>query len=172
MAKSRSQKEEQLQKVESLLDNKGVVFFSYHGLAVVDQEVLRGKLREEQAKMTVAKRTLLTLALSNRGIEIADDLIDGPVAIATGDDEVAPAKVISEFKKNFESIVFYGGILEESFVDSAQVENLASLPSKEQLLAQLVGSLASPMSGFLTVLSGNSRKLVNVLSAIKDAKEA
>ena len=170
MAKNRQRKEHEVQQLNDLLSNKGVVLFSYNGLKVTEVEDLRGKLREESASMTVAKRTLLLKVLAEKGMEIDPSVIDGPVAVATADDEVAPARVVKEFQENFEQVTFYGGVLEQSFVDAAKVSQLASLPSKQELLAKAVGSMKAPISGFVNVLGGNLRGLVNVLNAIKDSK--
>ncbi|MDP3970340.1 MAG: 50S ribosomal protein L10 [bacterium] len=170
MAKSRQQKEDSLKNIDDLLDNKGVVFFNYNGLKVVEVEELRSNLREESGSMTVAKRNLLQLSLKNKGIELDGNPIDGPIAIAIADDEVAPAKIVANFKKKHEQVEFYGGLLEGSFMDNAQVSNLASLPSKQELLAKAVGSIGAPLSGFVNVLAGNIRGLTNALNAIKDNK--
>lgn len=170
MAKSRQQKEEALQQLSEKLDSKGVVFFNYGGLSVNKFEELRGKLREENALVTVAKRNLLMLALKNRNVELSEDVVTGPVAVAVGDDEVLPAKIIAEYKKDHEQIEFYGGLLESAFIDTTQVEQMATLPTKTELLAQVVGSLNAPISGFVNVLAGNMRGLVNALNAIKDQK--
>ncbi len=119
----------------------------------------------------MAKRNLLYIALKDKGIELTPEEIDGAVAVAYGQDEVTPAKIISEFKKDHDQVEFYGGILENAYIDQAQVAQMATLPTKQELLAKVVGSLNAPVSGFVNVLAGNMRGLVNVLSAIKDQKE-
>ena len=169
MAKTRQQKEDAVKQLGAELDKKGVVFFHYGGLKVSEMEELRGKLREENAIITVAKRTLLRNVLSEKGLT-GGDAITGPVAVASADDEVMPAKLVAEYKKEHEQIEFYGGLLEESFIDEAKVSHLASLPSKQELLAKAVGSMKAPINGFVNVLSGNLRGLVTVLGAIKDNK--
>lgn len=171
MAKSRVQKEVALKKITDNISSKGVVFFSFGGLTVTAQEELRTKLRAESAGMTVAKRQLLLLALKEQGLEMNESLISGEVAVAIADDEVAPAKVVNEFKKQYEQVQFYGGLLEHRFVDATEVEQLAQLPSKTELLAKVVGSMNAPVSGFVNVMAGNLRGMVQVLNAIKEAKQ-
>lgn len=172
MAKNRQQKAEALQNIEQLLDNKGVVFFNHQGLKVHQVEELRKNLRTEKLTLTVAKRNLLLLALKNKGITFANDQITGAVAMAVGEDEVTPAKVVADFKKINDQVTFYGAVIDRNPMDAAQVINLAKLPSKQELLAKVVGSIQAPVSGFVNVLAGNLRGLVNVLNAVKDKKPA
>ncbi|MFA5995743.1 MAG: 50S ribosomal protein L10 [Patescibacteria group bacterium] len=170
MAKTRQQKEQALQELTKLLDNKGVVMFGHSGLKVKQMEDLRKDLRKDNLTLTVAKRNLLLLALKNKGLSLADNAITGAVAIAVGDDEVAPAKAVANFKKTNEQVEFYGALINQTALDATAVTNLAKLPSKQELLAKLVGSLQAPITGFVNVLAGNLRGLVNVLNAVKDGK--
>lgn len=170
MAKKRSQKEVALQQLDELLDSKGVVFFNYGNLKMQQFEELRKNLRNESGKLTVAKRRILLLALKNKQIAMDETLIDGAVAVAVGNDEVTPAKIVASFKKDNEQVEMYGGLLEQAFIDKSQVEYMATLPTKQELLAKMVGSLNAPLSGLVNVLAGNLRGLVNVLNAIKDKK--
>jgi large subunit ribosomal protein L10 len=139
---------------------------------VADFEALRKKLRSEHGTITVAKRNLLLLALKNKGYTVESQALPGAVAVAAGDDEVTPAKVVATFRKDHEQVELYGGILEQTFMDAAQVKQLATLPGKPELLGKIVGSMNAPIAGFVNVLAGNLRGLVTVLSAIKDKKPA
>lgn len=170
MAKSRSQKESSLNQLDELLDSKGVVFFNYGSLKMQQFEDLRSKMRAESGKLTVAKRNLLLLALKNKNIDVDASTVTGPVAMAVGNDEVSPARIVATFKKDNDQVELYGGLLENAFIDKAQVERMATLPTKQELLAQVVGTINAPLSGFVNVLAGNLRGLVNVLNAIKDKK--
>ncbi len=173
MAKTKEQKKQALEKISSKLkEAKGVVFSSFTGLTVSQMEELRGKLREENSELVVAKKTLLKKSLKEAGQEdVPVDEFAGGVSMVVGDDEVAPAKVVAEFAKENEVVEFYGGILEEKFIDQAKVKELSKLPGKQELLAKMVGSMKAPISGFANVLSGNLRNLVYVLNAVKDKKE-
>ena len=87
------------------------------------------------------------------------------------EDEVVPAKIVDEFKKTHEEqINFIGGVLENNFLSAEKIQELAKLPSKQELYAKIVGSLNAPISGFVNVLAGNMRNLVYVLKAIEEKK--
>jgi large subunit ribosomal protein L10 len=157
---------------EKLASSKSVVFTDYRGLTVEEIDEVRNQLREQGIEFKVIKNTLLTLAAKQAGIEISDDVTSGhPVAIAfAGDDEVAPAKITYTYTKKNDKFAIIGGILEGKQISDIMVKSLASLPGREELYAKIVGSIASPLSGLVTVMQGNIRGLVNVLSAYKDSK--
>ena len=94
----------------------------------------------------------------------------GVATVFSYNDEVASAKTIGEFAKTHEALKPVGGILEKKFIDAAKVITLSKLPSRNELLAKLLGSIKSPVSGLVNVLSGNLRNLVYVLNAIKNSK--
>jgi len=175
MAKTRVQKEVALEGLNTKIEkSKGVVFAKYMGLTVNEIQELRGKLKEENSEMIVAKKRLIGLMLEKAGYEkdAAKDM-DGGVAVVFGyEDEVAPAKVLADFAKEHDLVGFHGGILEGNYIDAATVTELSKLPSKAELLAKLVGSLKSPSTGFVNVLSGNLRGLVQVLNQVREQKEA
>lgn len=173
MAKSKQQKQDELQALEEkLAKSKGAVFANYLGLTVTQVQDLREQLREEEAEMIVAKKTLIDLALNNAGLgEDHVQNMEGGVAIFLGyKDEVAPAKVVATFAKDHEVVELRGGILEGQVIDAEKAIALSKLPSKQELLGQMVGSLRSPISGFVNVLGGNMRGLVQVLNQIKESK--
>ena len=172
MPKTRKQKKELVENLsKDIKGSKGVVFSTYMGLSVGDFEDLREQLRAEGAKINVAKKTLIKLALEKAGHKDIDAKgFDSGVAITVADDEVMPAKILANFAKTHENVEFYGGILEENFIDAAKVAELSKLPSKDELYAKMVGSLNAPISGFVNVLSCNLRGLLNALNAIKEAK--
>jgi len=173
MAKTKQQKKETLEHLQGNLKNSSaLVFCDYKGLNVVDVSELRRLCREKGVNYFVAKKTLLKLALEKTGIADVDPTqMEGNLAIAfSKSDEVSAAKILNDFSKKHEQLKILGGVLENHFIDINEVKNLAQLPSKEELLAKLVGSLNSPVSGFVNVLAGNLRNLVNVLNAVKDKK--
>lgn len=174
MPKSKQQKQEISRDISVRLERaKSVVFTSFTGLGVKDNEALRASLYEQNSEYYAAKKTLLKRVLAEAKIEGSDTAeFDGQVAVTFGyEDEVAPAKLIAKFIKDNEGkMAFLGGILEGRYIDAAGVRELATLPSKEELYAQIVGSINAPISGFVNVLAGNLRSLVRVLSAIQEAK--
>jgi large subunit ribosomal protein L10 len=158
--------------VTKLQTAKSVVFTDYRGLTVEEIDEVRNSLREQGIEFKVIKNTLFRLAAKQAGIEISEDITQGhPVAVAfAGNDEIAPAKIAYTYSKKNEKFSILGGILEGKQISDIMIKSLASLPGREELYAKLVGSIASPISGMVTVLSGNIRGLVNILTAIKDSK--
>ena len=147
---------------------KSAVFFNYFGLPVKEINLLRNDCRKENIGYKVAKKTLLKKVLAEKGYD-AD--LSGEVAVLFGrQDEVAPAKVIAAFAKTHDKAKIVGGVLEGQFITADKVKALSRLPSKQELLAKVVGSIASPLSGFVNVLQGNLRGLVYTLNAIKEKK--
>lgn len=172
MAQTKLQKEEIVKNLAAKLKaSKAVVFSDYKGLQVKDMTVLRRELRASGIDLKVLKKTLISLALKDAGIEVDVKKLEGQIAIAiSSGDEVAAAKIIAKAAKANENLKIVGGILGVKELSAAEVNALAKLPSKEELLAKLVGTLNAPVSGFVNVLAGNLRGLVNVLKAVADAK--
>ena len=159
---------------EKIKKSKSIVFAGFNALGVKDNENLRAQLRKENGEYYVAKKTLLNLALKENKLDINIKNFDGKIAaIFSYADEVAPAKIIGNFRKDKEKegkIFFLGGVLEGKLLSKEQVEELSKLPSKRELYARLVGTLNAPISGFVNVLAGNLRGLVTVLKAISEKK--
>lgn len=174
MPKSKIQKQEILRNLtERIKKSKSLVFTGFNALGVKDNEALRAKLREVHGEYYVAKKTLLERALKEHGtLDLDTKTLDGKLAVVFSyEDEVAPAKAIDTFRKDKEDKIFFlGGILEGNLLSKTEVEALAKLPSKQELLSRLVGSMNAPVSGFVNVLAGNLRGLVTVLKAIEEKK--
>ncbi len=155
--------------VEHLSSSKITVMAQYTGLTVQESQELRAKARENGTTLLVVKNRLVKVAMSK--VDSLKDVdtsgLEGQLMYAfNNEDEVAPAQVLANFAKEHPSIALKGAIdATGAIMDEAQVKQLASLPSKEQLRGQLVGTIAAPLSGFVNVLSGNMRGLVNVLNA-------
>lgn len=173
MAKTRQQKAAELVSLkEKLAQSKSVAFVHYLGLKVNDAQSLRRSLRAEQCELVVAKKTLIALLAEDLGIDKSTiSGFTGDVGIVFGyKDEVSPAKVIAEFAKKQNLVSFHGGVLEGKLVGPDQMKTLASIPSRAELLAKMLGALQSPVSGFVSVLSGNIRGVVQVLNQVKEQK--
>lgn len=173
MSKTRQQKVSQVEALVSGMKNaKAVVFANFQGLKVKEMEELRAICRKENIECIAAKKTLVKKALSETGMaDVSTKEFQGGVAVFMGQgDEVAPAQIVAGYAKDHEVMSIFGGVLEGSFIDSQKVVALSKLPSKQQLLGQLVGTLNAPVSGFVNVLAGNIRGLATVLTAIKDQK--
>ncbi len=172
MPKTRQEKEEIIADLSAKLDSmKSAVFTSVSGYTMDDANELREKGREQGVELLVAKKTLLVRALEVNGFTVGKDDLQGSILTTFGfEDEVAAAKLMAEFSKGRDDITVVGGILEGKFVGSEAIAQLATLPSREQLLAQVVGTINAPISGFVNVLAGNLRNFVYVINAIKGAK--
>ncbi|MFA5247782.1 MAG: 50S ribosomal protein L10 [Patescibacteria group bacterium] len=174
MPKTRAQKKIILDELsQKIKDAKSIIFTKFEKLPVKENEELRRRIKAEGGEYVVTKKTLLDLTLKSNSLAVDMDSLDGKVAAVFGyQDEIAPAKVIDTFRKGLEEekIFFLGGILDGKFIPAEMVESLAKLPSKQELLARLVGSLNSPVSGFVNVLAGNLRGLVCCLKAISEKK--
>jgi len=173
MALTKKQKEQIVKKLaEDIQNAKSFVISDYNGLTVNDTQELRQKAKEQGVKFQAVKKTLLKLALEQAKVEGLDPKeLEGSLSIAMGlEDEVAPAKVVAEFAKEHEEVKILSGMLDSKLMTQEEVIALSKIPSKEELLAKVVGSINAPVSGFVNVLAGNLRGLVNVLNGIKDAK--
>ncbi|MEI6627245.1 MAG: 50S ribosomal protein L10 [bacterium] len=173
MPKTKQQKQD---VVAELNDNvkkmKSAVFINFANTSVKDVTELRNNCRKENVEYVVAKKTLLKKALIDNGYTIAQDReLSGEIAsVFALKDEVSAARVINDFTKEHKTIKIVAGILEGKFVEVDQVIALAKLPSKQELIAKVVGSIAAPLSGMVNVLQGNLRNFVYALSAIRDKK--
>ncbi len=174
MAKTKQQKTAVVTELADRLQKAtAVVFVSYHNVPVKEINQLRSSVRSAQGEYVVTKKTLLQRALASAGYAgVSTENFIGNVAVGLAyGDQVAIPKAIAEFvKKHAEQMTILGGVLERSVVDAIGIKYLATLPSREELLAKMVGTLQAPISGFVNVLAGNLRNLVGVLNAIKTAK--
>ncbi len=172
MAITKQKKQEIVKEISDRLEKqKAIVFADFSGMKVKDITELKTKLREKGAEFRVGKKTLMNIALKQKGIEADTKPMAGEVAMVLGyEDEIAPAKEVYEFSKTNKNIKILAGLLENKLIDQQQVLALAQLPSKAELLAKLVGSISAPSRNFVGVLQGNIRGLITVLSGIKDAK--
>lgn len=158
---------------EKLKNSKAVVFSDFKGLKVKDMMAMRKELRFAGVSFNVVKKTLIEIALKDAKLEMDVKGLEGQIAVAVSSgDEVAAAKIIAKVAKANENLKIVGGILGDKILSIDEVKALASLPSKEELLSQLVRTLNAPVSGFVNVLAGNLRGLVNVLKAVADGKKA
>lgn len=156
--------------IKKIKDSKSLVFVDFTGLESGRTVDLRKKLKENGVSLRVAKKTLLRRALRSLGLgETAEQNIPGQLSIAFGSDEVGAAKAVNSFIKDTktENLKILGGILEQKFLTNEEVIGLAKIPGREELLAKMVGSIKSPISGFVGVLAGNIRNLISVLNQIK-----
>lgn len=129
------------------------VLVDYRGLSVEEDTKLRNNLRAAGVKYFVVKNTLLRLAANQTGLEDLDSILHGPTALAVSDDAVAPAKVLADFAKENDTLEIKSGFMDGKVLSLDEIKTLAKTPSKETLIAKIMGSLNSPISGLARLLS-------------------
>jgi large subunit ribosomal protein L10 len=169
---TKSQKEAIVDEIaDKVKKSKALVFSDFKGLKVKDMTQIRKDLRLEGVEFKVLKKTLAYIALKKAGKEVDIKKMEGQVALAMSkEDEVIAAKLIAKAAKSNENIKILGGMIDLRYIEKEEVLALSKLPSKEELLATFVGTINAPISGFVNVLAGNIRNLLNVLKAINEAK--
>jgi large subunit ribosomal protein L10 len=150
-----------------------IVVTDYNGLDVAALNDLRRRLRVEGVEYQVVKNTLLVRAAADTEADLIKEYFKGPSAVAISyDDPVAPAKVLTQFAKENNKLEIKVGVLNGKVLDLNAVKALATLPSKEVMLAQFLAVLNAVPTSFVRVLAEVPRSLLNVLTAIKEQKEA
>jgi len=158
---------------EKIASAKNLFFTNYAGLTVQQITKLRNELRKDGSTYGVVKNTLFKRAASEELASQLDEILAGPTGVVfAGEDPVGPAKAIKTFSDQTKPVGVKAAYIDGKLVDAAQVQALAALPPKLELLARLVGSLKSPITGLVMVLSGNQSGLVRVLNAISEQRSA
>ncbi len=167
MAKSRNQKETDFQELQDRLKGaKSVVLSEYRGTTVKDIDKFRRALSSEGIQTKVYKIPLIKKAYEAAGIETGELDYKVPVIVSFSEDEVAPARIVKTFGKDVKTVGILSGVVDGNFANKDQMMALADLPSKDELRAKLVGTINAPVSGFVNVMAGNLRSLINVLNAV------
>lgn len=167
------QKQQMVEEIrEKISKSDAIVLVDYRGLNVEEVTELRKKYREANVDYKVYKNTLMRRAFEDAGLENFNQHLTGPNAVAFSyEDPVAPAKITSEFAKEHKSLEIKAGVVNGQIVDADGVKSLADLPPREILIAQVLGGLNGPISGFANVLQGTIRNLVYALNAVKEQQE-
>lgn len=157
--------------VEKVKASKSVVFVDYNKLTVAEVSELRNKCREAGCEYKVYKNTLVRKALNELGFNRFDEDLNGPTAVTFGKDETAAAKVMVQASKDYtDKIVLKSAFVDNAYVDKNGVKALASMPSREELVAKMLGSLQAPVSNFAGVLNNLLSGIVRVLDGVAKAK--
>lgn len=156
---------------EKIQNSKSVVFVSFKGLSVAEDTELRREFRKNNVEYKVLKNTLVRRAFNDLGVKDFDEDLNGPTSVAFGADETGAAKIIMDAVKKYDTKV----AVKCAYVDGGKVnvdgvKALASMPSKEELIAKMLGSLQAPITNFVGVLSAMPRSLVIALNAIAEKK--
>ncbi|MFT0852000.1 50S ribosomal protein L10 [Achromobacter sp. F4_2707] len=151
---------------------QSVIIAEYRGLDVASVTVLRKTARESGVYLRVLKNTLVRRAVADTPFEGLSSQLVGPLMYAISDDPVAAAKVLSEFAKSNDKLVIKGGAMPNSLLDVNGVKALATMPSREELLSKLLGTMQAPIAQFVRTLNEVPTKFVRGLAAVRDQKEA
>jgi len=152
---------------EKIARQKAMIFVDFTGLKVKELSNLRKKLKGTGDEIKVAKKTLIGLALKSAKLEIEAKKIKGEIAVVFGyKDEISPAKVIWQFSQEHPNLKILGGFLENKFREAQDLIVLAQIPSKEGLLAKLVGSISAPVSNLVNVLQAPLEACLYVIRAL------
>lgn len=167
------EKEYIVREVSDCLKNaSGLMVANFEKLKVIDIDSLRRKLEKKSTKLIVTKNTLLRKALAEVSYDGAAQFVEGTTGLAVYDDDpVGAAKTLFDFSKDHATFKIRGGMVEGELIDAERAKELSALPSKEVLLATVLMRMKSPITGFVNVLSGSIRGLVNVMKQISENKE-
>ncbi len=174
MAVIRPEKVAKIAEVKELLTNsKCTILVDYCGLTVAQDTKLRRAMRQAGVKYSVVKNNFVRIAAQEAGIEGLEIFLEKNTAIAASpEDPVVVAKIITDFVKENKVMTIKAGILDGKVISAEDIKALASLPSREVLLAKMLGSMMSPISGLANVLQGTIRNFVYVLDAVRKEKES
>lgn len=169
---NRKEKEKNVELMtDRLKKSKTVIFTDFQKLKVSEMTELRSKLRKSSALLKVIKNRLARRVLEKEGLKEIEKYVDGPTAMATSEaDPASVAKVLVEFAKEHEFLKVRGGLIEGKTLEYAQINELAKLPSREVLIAKVLGSMNAPATNLVYVLSAIPQKLARAINAIKEKK--
>lgn len=158
---------------EEVSDVSIALVVDYRGLTTAEMTEIRRELYKNDAKLSVVKNTLMKRAVDGTELSSLSDVLEGPTALAIGKgDQIAPVKILKEFfKKNKKENEVRGGFMDGQFLSPSQINDLANLPSFDELRGKLVGGIASPLNGIVAAISGPQRGLVNVLDQFAKQKQ-
>lgn len=164
-------------KIESIKEKLSkaqvAIVTEYRGLSVEEITDLRRKLQKEDGDYTVTKNTLAKIAVKGTEFEVLTDSLKGPIALAFGfKDQVSPAKTVSNFIKEFKKGEIIAAALDGKLLSAVEAKALATLPSREELYAKMLGCINSPASGIANATNGVLTQLVRTMAAVRDAKTA
>ena len=172
MGLSLEQKQATVSEVSAKLGTaQAVIVAEYRGLDVGRVTQLRAKARKSGMYLKVLKNTLARRAVKGTPFEKLAEQMSGPLMYGISDDPVAGAKVLSEFAKENELFVIRGGAMPNTVMSAKEVRALAALPSREELIAKLLGTMQAPMTKLVRTLNEVPGKFVRTLAAVRDARE-
>lgn len=171
MPKTKKQKQKILEEIkEKIKKQKSIVLVGFSGLSVKEFTQLRTKMKKNDCEIKVCKKTLIQKAFRENDLEIKDQIknLQGEIALGFGyADEVLAFKILGDFSKTTENLRILAGIMDNKFLDVKQALFLTELPTKQELMTRIVGSIKAPITNFVYTLQGNIKGLLCVLKQIK-----
>ncbi|MEM8985288.1 MAG: 50S ribosomal protein L10 [Pseudomonadota bacterium] len=168
----RTQKAEMVEWIGGVFDNNAVVVVANGGLTVSEMEDLRGELRNAGASMKIVKNRLAKIAISGKPSEELSDLFSGPTALAFSEDPVAAAKAVHAYAKKNDKLSILGGAMDEEILDEKGVKALASMPSREELLASIVQTIMSPAAEIVGAVTAPASQLAGIVETLEKREAA
>ncbi|MEI7474863.1 MAG: 50S ribosomal protein L10 [bacterium] len=167
-------KNEKLEEIKEAVANaKVAIVTDFRGYTVAEITALRRELQKDGAEYTVVKNTLAKIAVQGTPYEPLAEILKGPVAVAFGfKDQVAPAKVLTQYIKKAKKGQIIGGVLDGNLLNAKDVANLATIPSREELYSKMLGSINSPATGIVMCVSGVMSALTRAVDEVRKQKEA
>ncbi len=173
MSLNLNQKKQVVEDVSAVVSTStAAVIAEYRGMTVEQMKVLRREAHDNNVYVRVVKNTLLRRAVKGTDFECLDALLVGPLAFAASEDPVAVAKILDKYAKQFNALNIKAGSMAGSLLSEADIKALAQLPSREELLAKLLGTMQAPIAKFVRTLNEVPTKFVRGLAAVRDAKAA
>ncbi|WP_373355416.1 50S ribosomal protein L10 [Pseudoroseicyclus sp. CXY001] len=165
----RAQKEKVVEELGQIFESSGVVVVAhYEGMTVAQMQDLRAKMRDAGGSVRVAKNRLAKIALKGQPCESIGDLLTGMTVLSYSEDPVAAAKVIDEYAKGNDKLVILGGAMGDTALDPEGVKAVAKMPSREELIASIVGIIGAPASNIAGVIGAPASNIASILSTIEE----
>ncbi|MBT8473987.1 MAG: 50S ribosomal protein L10 [Alphaproteobacteria bacterium] len=169
----RAQKEKVVDELGQIFESSGVVVVAhYAGLTVAEMQDLRARMREAGGSVRVAKNKLAKIALEGKPNASIGDLLTGMTVLAYSEDPVAAAKVMDAYAKDNSKLEVLGGAMGETALDPAGVKAVAAMPSREELIASIVGCIGAPASNIAGAIGAPASNIASILSTIEERGEA
>ena len=169
----RAQKEKVVEELGQIFESSGVVVVAhYAGITVAEMQDLRSQMRAEEGSVRVAKNRLAKIALQGSPSEALGDYLKGMTVLAYSEDPTAAARVMVKYAKDNSKLEILGGTMGETALDAAGVKAVADMPSREELIASIVGCIGAPASNIAGAIGAPASNIASILSTIEERAEA
>lgn len=169
----RAQKEKVVEELGQIFESSGVVVVAhYAGITVAEMQDLRSRMRAEEGSIRVAKNRLAKIALQGSPSEALGGLLTGMTVLAYSEDPTAAARVMEKYAKDNKKLEILGGTMGETALDAAGIKAVAEMPSREELIASIVGCIGAPASNIAGAIGAPASNVASILSTIEERAEA